>query len=57
MSKDTISSGNEALHIESIGRVIPGPDVDSEKKTVNEMVLIPQPTQDPNDPLVCLWST
>ena len=53
MSKDTISSGNEALHVESVGRAIPEPDMESEKKTVNELVLIPQPTQDPNDPLVC----
>lgn len=52
MSKDKISPGNEALHIESIGRVAPEPDIESEKKTVNELVLIPQPTQDPNDPLV-----
>jgi hypothetical protein len=54
MEKDTITSGNEALHIESVGRVIPEPDIESEKNTVNELVLIPQPTQDPNDPLVCL---
>ncbi|PCH01397.1 Major facilitator superfamily domain, general substrate transporter [Penicillium occitanis (nom. inval.)] len=55
MSKDTISSGNEALHIESVGRAILEPDIESEKKTVNELVLIPQPTQDPNDPLN--WTT
>lgn len=54
MSKDTISSGNEALHVESVGRVIPEPDIESEKKVANGLVLIPQPTQDPNDPLVCL---
>lgn len=53
MEKGTITSDNEALHIESAGRVIPEPDIESEKNTVNELVLIPQPTQDPNDPLVC----
>lgn len=52
MSKDIVSPGNEALHIESVGRVAPEQDIDSEKKIVNELVLIPQPTQDPNDPLV-----
>lgn len=52
MSKDIISPGDEALHIESVSRVAPEPDIESEKKIANELVLIPQPTQDPNDPLV-----
>ena len=43
----------EKEHVEDIENMPSGTIIETEKDLVRGRVLIPHPTQDPNDPLVC----
>jgi hypothetical protein len=44
----------EKEHAADIERKPPGTIIETEEELVHGRVLVPRPTQDPNDPLVCL---